>query len=161
MQLIYKAKKGATLVRFVEGKIGRFTGKVLEVPTGQGETLKYGSSKVSPLNRRKLVILMRKVISLAKQNRIKALDINWKDVRALAPKNLDNAALGQLAGSAFVMAGYEHNTYKQKPKEGFASVEVVAVRNTSQEGAEGLARGFVVGEEVNACRELSNTPGGD
>ncbi len=170
MQLIYKAKKAAVPVRFVVGKIGRFTGKVLEVPTGQGDALKR-IPKASPLNNRRLVILMRKAVSLAKQNRIKVLDINWKDVRALAPsskggsafgrKNLDDAALGQLVGTAFVMAGYEHNTYKQKPKEGFAAVEVVAVRNTSQEGADGLARGFVVGEEVNACRELSNTPGGD
>lgn len=161
MQVIYKAKKGATLVRFVEGKIGRFTGKVLEVPTGKGETLKQGSYKVSPCNRRKLVILMRKVVSLAKQNRIKTLNINWKDIRALAPKGLDNAALGQLAGTAFVMADYEHTFYKSKPKEGFASVETVAVRNAPQEGTEGLARGLVVGNEVNACRELSNTPGGD
>jgi len=61
------------------------------------------------------------------------------------------------------MANFEFVKYKTPPKEGFAfitSIEAVAAtKNPDIE--EGLKRGSVIGEETNATRELSNTPGGD
>jgi leucyl aminopeptidase len=59
------------------------------------------------------------------------------------------------------MADYEHVAYKTKPKEGFAFVDTVAVRGTPKAGKEGFWMGLQIATEVNACRELSNTPGGD
>ncbi len=60
------------------------------------------------------------------------------------------------------MANYEHTTYKTKPKEGWRSVEEILVcGDTPTKMREGYKRGQIIGQEVNACRELANTPGAD
>ena len=166
MQFIPKPRKGFVRVRFEKGDLARFTGKELVV--GWGKTAPLDSARGKPLSRRKLIIFLRKIVSLAKQNRIKALDMDFKAIRALQQGSgqalktgMTDFELGQLAGTAFVMADYEHVSYKQKPKEGFASVETIAVRNTPEIGKQGFWRGFIIGSEVNVCRELSNTPGQD
>ncbi|OGC80536.1 hypothetical protein A2943_01345 [Candidatus Adlerbacteria bacterium RIFCSPLOWO2_01_FULL_51_16] len=152
MEFIPAPKKGFVPVRFIEGVLSRYSGKELLVG--------YGDKK--PLVRRKLILFLRKIVATAKQNRLKNLDINWKDLRALASKDVSDLALGKLAGEAFVMADYEHVAYKEKPREGFSFIETIAVRNTPEEVKRG---GFWVGEqialEVNECRSLSNMPGGD
>ncbi|MBX4192126.1 leucyl aminopeptidase, partial [Candidatus Parcubacteria bacterium] len=84
------------------------------------------------------------------------------DIRAIASKDISDHDLGTLAGEAFVMADYEYTVYKQKPKDGFARVESIAVRNTPEAGKKGFWKGgYMIGGEVNATRTLSNTPGGD
>ena len=148
-----KAGKGAVVVRFVEGSLGRFDEKVLSVA--------YGDKKVSPFNRRKFVLLMRKVVAQAKQHRIKSLVVEYADIKSFAPKDMGDYEVGRVAGTAFVMADYEHVSYKTKPKEGWNFVEVVAVPNMPAAAKEGFADGLVIAGEVNATRELSNTPGGD
>lgn len=147
-----KAERGAVKIKFIKGSLSRFDGKVLSVP--------FGDTK--PLSRRKFVLQMRKVISLAKQNKIKSIAIDFKDIKALVPKNFTDNEAGKVTAIAFVMAGYEHDTYKTKTKNTYAGVETVAALNTPE-----LAKheGFWVGEQVaaavNAARELANTPGGD
>ena len=143
--------RGFSKVRFILGELSRFDGKTLSIG--------YGNSK--PLNRRKLIVLMRKVVALAKQNRIKKLDIHWKDIRVLAPKDMGDYEIGRIAGTAFIMADYEHVAYKSTPKEGWNVVEQMCIPNTPEAGKEGFWHGSIIGEEINACRELSNTPGGD
>src|SRR3989338_1026161 len=59
------------------------------------------------------------------------------------------------------MADYEHNTYKTKPKEGWGQIEIAAILKTPDEGQEGFADGLIIATEVNATRELANTPAGD
>ena len=158
MKLEPKAGRGAITVRFVEGSLGRFDGKVLSVA--------YGEKK--PLNRRKFVLLMRKVVAQAKQNRIKSLVIDYKDIKGFAPKDMGDYEAGRVAGTAFVMADYEHVSYKTKPKDGWNFVEVVAILSVPGDGQrclpagrQGFADGLIIAGEVNATRELSNTPGGD
>src|SRR3989344_4415353 len=158
MKLEPKAGRGAITVRFVEGSLGRFDGKVLSVA--------YGEKK--PLNRRKFVLLMRKVVAQAKQNRIKSLVIDYKDIKGFAPKDMGDYEAGRVAGTAFVMADYEHVSYKTKPKDGWNFVEVVAILSVPGDGQrclpagrQGFADGLIIAGQVNATRELSNTPGGD
>src|SRR3989344_2472779 len=153
MKLEPKAGKGAVVVRFVEGSLGRFDEKVLSVA--------YGDKKVSPFNRRKFVLLMRKVVAQAKQHRIKSLVVEYADIKSFASKDMGDYEAGRVAGTAFVMADYEHVFYKTKPKEGWNFVEAVAVPNMPAAAKEGFADGLVIAGEVNATRELSNTPGGD
>ncbi|MES2203566.1 MAG: leucyl aminopeptidase [Patescibacteria group bacterium] len=152
MQFTPKAKKGHIPVRFVEGNLSKFTGTRLDIA--------YGSA--TPLVRRKYVLLMRKVVNFAKANKVKNIDINFKDLRALAPKSWSDEEVGRVAATAFVMADYEHTAYKTKPKDGWNRIDTVAVRNTPAKAKEG---GFWVGEQiagaVNLAREMSNTPGGD
>ena len=141
----------AVKIRFIEGSLGLFDGKVLSVA--------YGTTK--PLSRRKFVLAMRKAIHSAKANRVKKAALAWKDIRALAPKEMTDYDIGRVVASAFLMADYEHNTYKTKPKDGWNLVDSVAVTDTTKEAKAGLAVGQIVGIAVNECRELANTPGGD
>lgn len=155
------APRGAVKVKFVPGSLSRFSGKELVVG--------WGGKK--PLTQRKFVLLARKIVALAKQNKIKILSIDYKDLRSLAAKpannphpglrGMDDYELGVVAGCAFVMTGYEPRTYKSKPKDGWGDVEVIAVTNTPQICKDGFWRGHQVATEVNACRELANMPGGD
>lgn len=144
--------KGAVTIEFIQGPLNRFDGKTLSIG--------YGDKK--PLTRRKFVLLARKIVAVARQNRIKSITVDFKDLKSLAPKDFSDNEVGKVTATSFVMANYEHTTYKRKPKDGFASVDVVGVINTPEAAKRG---GFWVGEqigaEVNACRELANTPGGD
>ncbi len=151
MKLTYTPEKESVSVRFVESFVSRFTGSELVV----------GGGSAQPLTRRKVILLMRKVISLAKQNRIFSITLDWKDMRALTVDGVSDQGLGELAATALYMADYEHITYKHAPKEGFAFVRTVSIQGVSKEGKEGLERGQIIAREVNACRELSNVPGGD
>src|SRR3989344_1195635 len=155
-----KAERGAVKIRLIPGSLCRFDGKTLSVAYGDPSTPLRASK--GRLTRRKFVLAMRKVIALAKQNKIKSISINFKDIKALAPKNFSDNDVGKATATAFVMAGYEHTTYKTKPKEGFSTVEVVAITDMPEPAkAGGFWVGEQIGAEVNACRELSNTPGGD
>ncbi len=154
------AEKGATTVRLVEGTLTKFVDKVVaqELHVGTGLTV---ANKDQGLSRRKLILLMRKVVATAKQHKLRVINVGWKDIRALVPEEVTDLDLAEVVATAFVMADYEHNTYKTKPKEGFAEVETLALDGISKEGIEGAKRGHWIAQEVNACRELSNTPGGD
>lgn len=146
--------KGAITVELIEGSLNRFDGKKLSI--GYGNPPAGGR-----LNRRKFVLFTRKIVSLSKQNRLKSISVDFKDLKSIAPKGLSDAEVGKISATSFAMAGYEHNTYKRVPKDGFPSVEVVCFTNISKEGTEGVKKGSLIAEEVNACRELANTPGGD
>jgi leucyl aminopeptidase len=168
MEFTPTAPKNALTIRFIEGSLNKFTGEELHIGIGQGKDsrqhlpgLRSRLFKPSPLNRRKTVIFMRKVASVAKQHQAKAIELEWKDIRRIAEKKISDFDLGSLVGTAFVMADYEHNSYKTPPKEGFISVETVAILNAPSLAKKGVARGKIIGVEVNACRELANTPGGD
>ena len=151
MKLTFTSPKGSAAVRFIEGSLSRFTGDELLVGTGEPKVL----------SSRKAILLMRKVVSLAKQNHIDSITIDWASLRSLVATEVSDVALGELAATAFVMADYEHITYKHAPKEGFAFVATVAITNPPKEAKAGFERGQIIAGEVNACRELANTPGGD
>ncbi len=106
-------------------------------------------------------MVMRKVVATAKANKVTSIALDYADLKALAPKDMGDYEAGRVAGTAFVMASYEHNTYKTKPKEGWGLVETVAITNAPAAAQEGFADGLVIAGEVNACRELANTPAGD
>ncbi len=149
-----KAGRGAVKIRLIPGSLERFDGKTLSVG--------YGEIKGDAfLNRRKFVLLMRKVVATAKQNKIKSISVDFKDIHALAPKGMGDYELGRVAGTAFVMADYEHTTYKTKPKEGWNFVEVASILKTPEASQKGFADGLIIAGEINAARELSNTPAGD
>ncbi len=144
-------EKGAVTIEFIEGSLNRFDGKTFSIG--------YGSKK--SLTRRRFVLFTRKIVSLSKQNRLKTISVDFKSLKSLAPNDFSDFEVGKIAAISFVMANYEHTKYKRTPKEGFASVEVVCLPNISKEGIDGAKRGHWTAEEVNACRELANTPGGD
>src|SRR3990167_3083009 len=126
-----KAGRGAVKIKLTKGSLGRFDGKTLSVGYGEikGDTF---------LNRREFVLVIRKIIATAKANKIKSIAIDYKEIKSLAPKDMGDYEIGRVAGTAFVMADYEHNTYKTKPKEGWGQIEIAAIIKTPDAGQEGL-----------------------
>lgn len=159
MEFTPKSLKSALKIRFIEGSLNRFDGKTLSIGIGERKALP----------RRKFVLLARKVVSVAKQHKAKVIEVNFKDLRALAMQpetktpfaGMTDFEVGEVAATAFVMADYEYVSYKSKPKEGFDFIKTVAVIGVSAEVEEGFWRGHQIADMVNTCRNLSNTPGGD
>ena len=151
MQFVFEGQNEFRPLRFIEGPLSRFDG--LSMLIG------YGDKKA--LTRRKLIIVLRKALQFARNNEAKAVSIDFKELRALAPKAIEDADLAQLCAEAFVMADYEHTKYRTAPKNGFKSVDTVEVLGASPAVKNAFEKGRIIGESVNACRELSNTPGGD
>lgn len=132
--------------------------EVLLLPTGQKQIV-VGVSEYKKVTRRALILLFRKVISLAKQNRIKklALDLEDFDFKHL---KLEMRDLAEIAAAAFEMANFEFVKYKTKPSDGWNFVEQIFIAGAeNKEAREGFRRGQLIAGEVNEMRELANTPG--
>jgi leucyl aminopeptidase len=151
MEILSTSKKDSISVELISGTLNRFDGKTLSVA--------YGEKK--PLTRRKFVLYMRKIISVAKANKLSAIAITYADITKLAPQDFSEYETGRIAGTAFSMADYEHNTYKTAPKGGWNTVSSVAVSALPIAAKKGFEDGLLIGQEINTARELSNTPGGD
>lgn len=147
--------EGVVSIRLFEGQATKFVEK------GGAEELHIGFGKEASLSRRKLIVFLRKIMTTAKQHKLKNISVAWADIRALAPSEIGDTELAQLAVVAFEMANFEFNIYKKVPEDGFAVLEHVVVVGASKEALPGLARGEIVANAVNATRALSNTPGGD
>ncbi|MDO8548090.1 MAG: hypothetical protein Q7R71_00235, partial [bacterium] len=81
-----KAERGAVKIKFIKGSEGRFNGKELSIG--------YGDTK--PLTRRKFVLLMRKVVATAKQNKAVNIAIDFKDIKSLAPRGMSEVEVAQI-----------------------------------------------------------------
>ena len=147
--------QGVTQIRFISGAIFKF------VETNGSASLRIGYGTKKPLNQRKITIFLRKIVVLAKQNKLSSIAVEWKDLRALTDKKISDKKLGEIAAVAWEMANFDFNVYKKEPDEGFDSVDEVFVLNAPKLARDGIERGVVVAIEVNSCRALANTPGGD
>ncbi len=111
---------------------------------------------------RKLRTAMRKVLLAVKAHKASTIAICIDDfcIPSLAPKRI-----AELLAVHFEMAHYEFNQYKEKPKDGWKKIESVFYYSEHGEGKKELQRaivsGSIIGAQVNAARDLANTPGGD
>jgi leucyl aminopeptidase len=129
---------------------------------GGVETLELGIGKTGDLTLRALRLLCRAVVNTAKIHKVKKIAVEFAHPRELL-KSLDTSSpeyLSQLIAENFEMANFEFNHFKTKPKEGWNTVEEVLVYMPNSV-EKGVTKGKMVGEGVNACRTLANTPGGD
>ncbi len=152
-----KAGKDAAIVRFAEGTVSKF----VETKTGHELRIACGKKESLPLSRRKAVLFLRKIVATAKQNKIRSLSLSWSEVRKLVHTDVSDAQLGEMMAVAFAMANFAFTVYKKKGKNDYAGVERVFVIGAPKEALAGIQRGEIVGTEVNGCRMLANTPGGD
>lgn len=134
------------------------------VREGQIELLEIGVGKPKELTRRKFLVLCRAIVAAAKTHKARRIAIAfadapelWEQLTFTGPEEVC-----ELAATNFVMANYEYRTLKTKPAEGWNEVEEILIcdKATSQMRT-ALTHGQTIGEAVNACRELANTPGGD
>lgn len=147
--------QSTTKISFIPGANSRFIEK------DGAETLQIGFGAKKSLTQRKATIFLRKIIVLAKQNKLKNVAINWKELRALVSKEISDKKLGEVATVAFGMADFDFNVYKKEPEGGFDTVEDIYLTGAPKSAQEGALRGELIAIEVNSCRALANTPGGD
>lgn len=121
------------------------------VKEGETETLEIGVGKEA-LKDRQFIILCRSIVNTAKANKVKKFAVELPDL---------NAERAQLAAENFEMANFEFNHFKTEPKEGWSDVEEIILYSTVSGLEASLKKGQEIGKEVNACRILANTPGGD
>ncbi|HVV39183.1 MAG TPA: leucyl aminopeptidase family protein [Candidatus Paceibacterota bacterium] len=144
-----------TQIRLISGPISRFVEK------GDLQELHIGYGDKKPLSQRKITIFLRKIVTTAKENKLGEILLDWAELRKLASKDVEDKKLAEVAAIAFHMADFEFNVYKQEPEGGFAAVNQITIANAPKVVQDGFARGELIAMEVNSCRALSNTPGGD
>jgi leucyl aminopeptidase len=135
------------------------------VREGTFTMLELGIGKPEDMNHRRFITLCRSIVRAAKELRAKKIVIQFDRTPALF-KNLSKQTtpewVSRTAAEAFVMANHEFRRYKTKPKDGWRELEEILLCGESSPAIEGAAkRGEIVAGEVNAARELANTPGGD
>jgi leucyl aminopeptidase len=114
------------------------------------------------ISRRQLVILARQIISLAKKNKISKIVLNFKDILDFK-SDLSEYEIGEILAINFEMANYEFVKYKTKPKDGWNFIEEVRIIFSENQTklSDAIKTGQLIGREVNASRDLANTPGGE
>lgn len=129
------------------------------------EWLEIGSGNGKEMTRRKFVTLCRSIVQTAKHNKIKKIAIQFDRSPELftgMQKDVTPEEVSRIAAENFEMADFEFTTYKAKPKEGWFRVEEILLYGKSSKSIEQAAkRGQIIGQGVNACRDLANTPSSD
>ncbi len=150
-----KLPKNCTLVMLSEQEASDFVRSIdgtkeLVVSTGKREEMTL----------RKLVLLARKVVVTAKQKQIRQIHLKFSDF-SFSSVEISPRDLGDLLAVNFEMANFEFTQYKTTPKEGWNFVTEISIEGVSKEAEAGFERGRLAAEEINACRTLANTPGGE
>jgi leucyl aminopeptidase len=156
MKIEFSESKGATPIALVTGD----STKVIE--NDRGETaVRLGVGKPDEINRRKLISLVRKIVRTARDHKLSAISIALADFSFVGTKDIGDQELGRLIAENLEMANYEFVKYKNPPKDGFPAVKTVFVAGVSAEAKKGFTEGQIIANEINYCRDLANTPGGD
>ena len=126
------------------------------------KTLVVKSPEKKEINRRKFILLARKIIQETKKYRLKKIEINFEDFN-FSKISRKTEELAAILAENFELANYEFVKYKTKPKEGWSFIEEVRIEviRGIREMERGIRKGQIIGQETNACRELANMPGGD
>ena len=127
---------------------------------GGNETLEIKISEKKKMNQRQVIFVARKIVAFAKTHKIKKLAIDWNIIKTL--KSNSEQLLAEIFGTNFEMANYEFVSFKTAPKEGWNFIEEIAIIADGKANIKNaLAKGQLIGQHVNACRELANMPGSD
>jgi leucyl aminopeptidase len=137
-------------------------GNHVHVLSNGRKNLIIGIDKKENINLRKLIILFRQIVSLAKSNGIKKFVLNFSDFRFSKLKIIDKH-IAEIMAVNLEMANFEFVKYKNIPKDGWNFIErvIVAAGGNVSDIKEGIEAGQKIGSAVNDCRVLVNTPGGD
>ena len=156
MKIEFSEPKGAATVDLVAGE----TTRVVEDAKGT-VALKIGIGKSEDVDRRKLVTIVRKVVRVAREHKLSAIALSFSDFQFAGTRDIADSELGHIVAENLEMANYEFTTYKTAPKDGFADVKTVYIAGATAEAKKGIAEGQIIAGEINYCRNLANTPGGD
>ena len=124
------------------------------------KTLYLKCDEAEKINLRKLFLLIRKMVAIAKNAKVDRLAFNFTDFKFRNIK-ISDVELGEIIGSQLDFANYEFVQYKTPPKEGFSLIKEIFIMETSKEVEQAILKGNIIADEVNKTRSLANTPGGD
>lgn len=125
------------------------------------DTLVIKSPKKDALTRRGWIVLMRSVVREAQKHGIARVEIVWAEATAF--DNIGDNLSGIFAEAVY-MAAYTFRAYKTHPDGGWKDVDEVIVIADAQDKTlrrADVRRGVTVATQINFCRDLANTPGGD
>lgn len=111
----------------------------------------FGLGEKQKWHDRKTPLLPRRFVRYAKTEKISEF---------ATPASQDLQAFAANA----LMADFEYTKYKEAPKDGWPEVKAIFLgveTGRMEEIKKEIGQGMIIGEEVNACRELANTPGSD
>lgn len=126
------------------------------------EALLLGVAAKDKFSHRKAFLAARRIVSLARSEKLKHIAVSLDGF--LAPGFLGTTeALAEALATQVEIANFEFVKYKTAPQWGWFFVDQISVlvKKHSPQIAQALARGKIIGEEINSARTISNTPGGD
>ncbi len=133
---------------------------IFVAPDGR-RSIVIGIGKKKDFNRRKLIIAARKIVAYAKKNNIKKFSINFSDF-IFGNLKMTNGEIAEILAVNFEMANFEFIKYKTPPKIGWKFIEeIFVICDKTRSIKNSFVKGQAIGEAVNDCRVLANTPGGD
>lgn len=154
-------QKNTTRKKFVRVTFVEKLASSRHVRGSKVDLLEIAVPKKDEITRRKWIVLVRSIIQEAKKHKIDRLEITWKDLQ-LCDDIGDE--MSELFGQAVYMADYEFRKYKSKPDDGWHDIdEVIVVADKKDKTCvqKEIRRGITIALQVNFCRDLANTPGGD
>lgn len=122
------------------------------------QTLRDGAGQAK-WNYRKTPLVARRYVQYARSERITEFTTPFGSY--LGTNKKDGAAV--FTANA-LMANFEFVKYKERPMGGWPEVKTIylaADKKDFPEIQKGIKEGTIIGEETNAARELTNTPGDD
>lgn len=125
--------------------------RILKMPTG----------KSGAITLRTFGILARKIASAAKSAPAARVVLSWNDISFPELENVDASECASIFAQNIEMANFEFVSYKTPPESGWKMLEEIIMLDAPASLEEGFKKGQTIGREVNACRTLANTPGGD
>ncbi len=134
--------------------------RTLILPDTGRKIVLIGVGKAAEISPKKIGLSHRMAVQIAKQEKIERFAF-WAAAQKTSTATREAY---EVAVSNAIMADFEFVKYKNPLPEGrifVKEIEAVVAKLPQSDIAEGIRRGVIVGEETNACRTLSNMPGGD
>jgi leucyl aminopeptidase len=133
--------------------------KVLLMPGTKRKVIVVGLGKRSEMTVWKAALATRIAVQAARKEKVISFAFG---AQTSGTMDQDRRVYEVIASNA-AMANFEFVKYKTPPPGGFSFIKGIEAvwEKPNKNIAEGLRRGLIIGEETNACRELSNMPGGD
>lgn len=140
----------------VEGEIQSMT---LPYRSGMARIIFLGLGKVDTYSLRKLRLRVRQLIQQATTLSLDKVVLSFEDIRLVGVSH--ELQIQQLVEAA-LMAEYKFSRFKTgTPAKPLKSLQLVVKQSELVSLRKAVNVGQLIGEQVNAVRELSNTPGGD
>lgn len=124
------------------------------IRTGLVESIEIGIGK-HPLSVRTWSIVARSLVRTARQHAVQKVALSLPGIPGLSREQIARLTLENME-----MANYDFDVFKSKPSKSEVK-EVLLCEVTDKQTKIAAEQGLTIGQGVNVCRTLANTPGGD